>query len=315
MRGRQARARRRRGFALLAVLWVMTGVAALSLGIALIARDGVTAVQNRIDMARAAWRAEGCLERARAVISRALARRTESLERDASWLTLDRVVASAAVVTAGRCNVALHAAGSAIDVGTADEELLRAIFGTAVGDSRGADSLVATLLDWRDADDDPRPRGAEREWYEAQGRPPPRNGAPAHVRELARVRGFEAFAGLDTLLGVEPGRIALNHAPLAVLAALPGFTDETVARVAKRRLRGEVVLDLVSLAGDLSPASRDALSRRYPDLARLTTAEPDAWVVTSRATSGTRAVAVTVEARIARAGDRGAIVRRRSWVD
>jgi general secretion pathway protein K len=200
-----------------------------------------------------------------------------------------------------------------VDVGSADAEVLSQLFAALSIPQRQADSLVDALLDWRDRDDVARPLGAERDWYEAHGRLPPRNAPLADLRELARVRGFETLHGLDSVLTVEPGRIALNHAPLTVIAALPGLAAEAVAWVAEHRARGVPVTDLLALAGELSPAARRALLARYADLLRLTTVEPDAWVLTSRAKSGAPPVAAVLEVRLVRAGARAAIVRRRTW--
>ncbi|MDB4949022.1 MAG: hypothetical protein JWM27_1671, partial [Gemmatimonadetes bacterium] len=52
----------RRGFALLAVLWILVGAAALGLAVALSGRSAVAAAQNRVDLARARWAAAGCAE-------------------------------------------------------------------------------------------------------------------------------------------------------------------------------------------------------------------------------------------------------------
>jgi hypothetical protein len=83
--------------------------------------------------------------------------------------------------------------------------------------------------------------------------------------------------------------------------------------MAERRARGIPVTDLLAFAGELSPAAWQALLARYPDLVRLTTTEPEAWILTARASAGVPAVTVVVEVRLARAGTRAAIVRRRVW--
>src|SRR2546422_3224596 len=55
--------------------------------------------------------------------------------------------------------------------------------------------LADALADWTDADDVPRPRGAERDWYLSQTPPRvPRNAPFASVGELALVRGIDAAA-------------------------------------------------------------------------------------------------------------------------
>lgn len=307
---------REQGFALLAVLWVMVGVAALGLMVSLAGREAVASARNRMDLTRAAWRAEACIERTRAVIDGILTGLDERGlgGRGAEWNTLNRAVLASPWITSAGCDVTLRASGSRIDINAADEEVLQRLFAALRTPPARADSLAHALLDWRDADDVPRPYGAERAWYQMRERHLPRNGPFADIREISRVRGFETPVGLDSLLGVEPSRIALDHAPLMVLASLPGFTAETVARIAERRMRGVPIRDLLALSGELSPGTRESLLARHPDLARLTTTEPDAWIVTSRARVGTPPVTAMIEVRLVRAGSRAAIVRRRSWV-
>jgi hypothetical protein len=66
---------------------------------------------------------------------------------------------------------------------------------------------------------------------------------------------------LDTLLGVESGRIFLARAPLAVIAGLPGLGEEALARLAERRARGLEAVDLLAFAGELSGHRRPARPR------------------------------------------------------
>lgn len=315
---------RPRGFVLLAVLWVMLGVSALGLALALSARNAIRGAKNRRSSEIAAWKAEGCAEQARVVIAAALGREPDGRSVDVvtthdggrtGWRSLDRVVAESPLMRSSDCVVTLCAAGSAIDVNTASEELLHSFFVELVSSSDRADSLTQALLDWRDPDDIPRPLGAEREWYERTGRTLPANGQLSDAREIRFVRGFDAIGGLDSLLDVEPGRIDLSHAPLVVLAALPGFTSEAVSRMGEERLRGIPTTDLLALSAQLSPAARSALVSRYVDLARLTVTEPDAWILESRSSAGDPAITEVVELRLVRAGTRAAIVRKRKWVE
>jgi hypothetical protein len=98
----------------------------------------------------------------------------------------------------------------------------------------------------------------------------------------------------------------LGRAPLAVIASLPGIGEETLARIAERRARNVVTVDLNALLADLSPGAQALLVARYGDLTRLTTDKPDAWVLTARGGG------YAVEVRLAPAGSRAAIVRRRT---
>jgi len=200
-------------------------------------------------------------------------------------------------------------------VNATDAKMLRAFLIAARIAPVRADSLADALLDWRDADDIPRPLGAELSWYQAQNLYQTRNARLAEVRELARIRGWSSIGQLDSLLTVEPGRISLANAPLAVLASLPGIGDEALSRIAERRLRQVPITDLIALAGELSPAARDTLLASYADLVRLTSPVPEAWIATSRAREGSLPVTAAIELRLVRAGERAAIVRRRTWIE
>ena len=307
--------RARSGFALLAVLWVIVGLMSLALASSLVARNAIAAARNRAEISGARWRAADCVERARAAIGELLRSSGQSDKRsEPVWSTMDAGVAVSPLLVSARCDVRMRAVGARIDVNRADGEMLDALLARLGIDAPRRDSMVDALLDWRDPDDVPRPRGAEREWYASKGRPVPRNGAIADVRELSSVRGFESLTGLDSVLNVEPGRVSLARASLAVISALPGVDEELVARIAERRASGTPVEDLANLASQLSPAARTRLLARYADLATAATAEPDAWILQARATVGVPAVTAIVEMRLVRAGDRAAVVRKRAWV-
>ena len=98
-------------------------------------------------------------------------------------------------------------------------------------------SLVSALLDWIDADDTPRPGGAEDVDY-LNANPPYRaaNQPLASVEELRLVRGFDAktFALLLPYVTVLPvgSSINVNTASAVLLAALVGRNlDATAAQV------------------------------------------------------------------------------------
>ncbi len=301
----------RRGFVLLAVLWVLVGLAGLGLALALVGRDAIGVTQNRVSLARAHWLAEGCVSLVRAVAATVLADPTRA---DAAWRTLDQVVADSPPLTVNtKCDVSVRPAGATLNVNTADAAQLRRVFLALHVMPMSADSLVDAILDWRDPDDEPRPNGAERAWYQERQRFAPRNGPIADVRELARIRGLDQPSGLDSVFGVESGRIPLGRAPRAVLMALPGFTEELADRIAELRDRHALPADLLTLAGALSPSARDSLSARYAEVVSLVTIEPDVWIVTARARDGVSPAIATVEVRLARAGARAAVQRHRTW--
>lgn len=300
----------RRGFALPAVLWVIVAVVTVTLTGTLAAREAVATAQNRIDHARAAWRAEGCIEIARSTITTALA---DGGDASAAWNAIDSLLAGSRDAAGAGCQLAARAAGSALDVNSIDAERLHRLF-LADGEREGtADSLTDAILDWRDRDSVPRANGAEAGWYRARQLLPPRNGPIASIAELRLVRGIGAITGIDRILGVDSARLTLGRAPLAVIASLPGIGSEALGRITELRARGEQPGDLLALAAALSPEARSLLLARYPELVALVTTEPDAWIVTSHASEGARGVSASIEVRLVRAGSRTAIVRRRTW--
>lgn len=306
------------GFALLAVLWVTVGLGALSLAGLVAAREAVAAARNRGNLTVALWRAEDCLARLRAAVAEALGTGAGGPSSDRAWTFLDHAAGRwlpAPGEESGACQAVLVPVGSRLDVNAADHAALRRLLAFAGTPAARADSLAAALLDWRDADDTPREGGAERDWYVERGLRPPRNGLLADIRELTRVRGFDAIPGAEGLLATERGRVCVNHAPPAVLASLPGFTAEAVELVSRLQRQGEPVSVLLEIGGGLSGAARERLLREYAELSAVATTEPDAWIATARGRAGSPRVTVAVEVRLERSGDRAAVVRRRSWVE
>ncbi len=126
--------------------------------------------------------------------------------------------------------------------------------------------LADTLADWADADDAPRPRGAEREWYLAQTPPlVPRNAPFASVGELALVRGIDAavltrlrpFVTVAGEHAVNPNT-ASREVLLAVVQDAAG-----VDRLLAARRRGAIVAeDVAALLPDAPYAVRLALVPR-----------------------------------------------------
>jgi general secretion pathway protein K len=294
-----------RGFALLAVLWVITGLSALALAATLVAREAVATARNRIELTRAAWLAEGCAERLRGAIDALLA-------GGVSWEALTNRSHIARLEAPG-CTAHLDPAGATINLNDASmERLVSGLRAQGVPTGR-ADSIAQAILDWRDPDEVQRPLGAEAAWYLEHHRPPPRNGPFADRAELMLVRGIADLGLAGSIFGVEAGRTPINLAPLPVVASLPGIGPEIVSRIREARDMGKMVPDLARLSERTSRAARDSMLARFGELAEMATVEPDAWILTTTARSGMPPVAATLELRLERAGNRAAVVRRRTW--
>jgi len=306
--------RRRAGFALLTVLWVMVAASAVALAGTLAARDNVGTASNRVDAERAAWRAKDCISRARVAADEALviAQREDATLR--VWRALDREVLASPVVTTDGCEIRMEAMGSRLDVNVASARQLVAVFREL--DLADPDGLADRLIDWRDPDDDQRLNGAESDWYAVNRRVGPRNGPLADIRELSRVAGFETLDGLDKVLGVEKARISINSASLVVLAAVPGLTAEVLSRIEVERRAGKQIADIRSLMGVMSGPSADSMMAHYPEILELTTVDPEAWTVIARgstSSNGAPASVVFADARLILGHERIVVTRRRSW--
>jgi general secretion pathway protein K len=301
---------RRSGFALAAVLWVLAVGTILAAAAALQGRTAFEAARNRVNADRASWLAEGCVAEVRKSIDATLAD-ASSTALPKVWRTLDEAVADRDAPRAG-CRVALQAVGSAIDVNGASEDMLRKYIGNVVT-ALTAEKLTDALLDWRDADDNPRSTGAERAWYAANGRPGPRNDSLASVQELALVRGFDAHPELAAYLSTEPARVCLTTAPAQVLAALPGFTDDAVAQVLRDRANDRWFGDLDALRGRVPSAAAESLAVHAQELAIATTLDPEGWILTVVASAGTPPVTATTELRLGRYDARSMVLWRRTW--
>src|SRR5207253_5618250 len=103
--------------------------------------------------------------------------------------------------------------------------------------------LADAIEDWTDTDDDPRPHGAERDWYRARTPPCiPRNGPFTSPAELALVRGIDA-AVLARLLPyvTVAGEHAVNPNTASREVLLAVLDDAaTVERLLAARTRGPI---------------------------------------------------------------------------
>src|SRR5688572_30234830 len=138
-----APAHERSGFALLAVLWIMTGVAVLGLGLSLSARGAIATAHNRMEGTRARWRAEDCVERVRAVVAGEL--RADDMRNPSpasAALYLDEAVRTSPLVSACTGTISFAPVGMAIDVNEATDESLRRFFSWLGTSQPRIDSLV-----------------------------------------------------------------------------------------------------------------------------------------------------------------------------
>ena len=302
----------RRGYALVTTLWVISVAAVTATVAALTGRNAVNSARNRTLLERSHWAAVGCASRVRASIDEWLDRSEDFADAARGWRVLDRDVQPLAAGGSRECEISLEAAGTRLDVNAASDEMIGNLLRELGYDEGTAGAMVDALADWRDSDSVTRSSGAEAEWYTSMRRDPPRNADIVDAAEIRRIRGFEDWARFESVLAVDKGRISLATAPAKVLAAIPGFTEEAAEVVVALRDAGTPLPTLLSLLELVSTSSRESLLARYPDIARLTTTDPDAWIMTVRASGADPAPTAELRLRLQRVGKRAVVIEGRS---
>jgi len=271
------RRRKRTGFAMLTVLWVITVATISTIAFALTGRVSIDAARNRVHHQRAYWLAIGCARKTQSTIDATLRDAINDAAANRAWRTLDAIATSASHDTA--CTIALEAAGTRIDINTATDEMLLRL--AADQQLPNADALVARIDSARDStrsvvllDDD------------------------RHLRALLS----SLAPSFDSTLTTEPGRLSLANAPASALVATPGISRETADAIVDLRTSNGPLDALTNILGHLSATAADSLIARFPDAQRLTTPDPDAWLLRVSASSGTPPATVALQWRLVRVG-------------
>jgi len=234
-----------RGVALLLVLWALALLGTLALGFSWSMRTEALAARNGIDDARAYFQARTGVSRAVALLAslppdNVLAAEIAGEDGDASY------------------DVRVESESGKVDVNLVGEEVLLEILKKGGLPEEEAESVRDAILDWRDEDDVPRPRGAERLEYARMPEPVvPRNGKIRGVAELSHVKGVtgefqQAFLSrVFTVHGNSP-QVNFLRAPEIVLRSLPGVSAEAAGRIVARRAEEPPIsaADLAAMVGE-----------------------------------------------------------------
>lgn len=314
---RAAAARRRSGFALVVALGLLVVLSLLALEVSDAARSRRLAAASALDAAAGAAAARAGTEETLALLAtslRAAARRPFLARGDPAaappaldpWAAMAQLrLGPTALGSRGiRYAVVARDASDAIDLNTADADLLRRLLLVLRVDPARADHVAQAILDWRDADALRRAHGAERDDYLRAGSPVLPDDAPFRtVGTLRHVAGmddalYDAVRPYLTILG--GGKVNVNVAPAPVLRALPGMTEESVAALMRFRRQGHRLADIAELAEVLSPVARQKLLDGMGPLLAVITFETRELHVTSTATSPAGLVLATEEALVIR---------------
>jgi general secretion pathway protein K len=255
------RAARARGLALVAVLWMVAALMVTATGVVYAVRGEVRSVASFREMAAAAALGDAGI----AVAARELA---AAKSQESRLLQSELAFEQAAI------GIRIVPLTGLIDLSAAPEPLLTELIAVAGEVDRGrAARLAQRIIDWRDADDQPQPDGAEDAAYAAAGSPFRTRGGPFESTEdLLQVLDvdFDLYERLRPLVTVHlrgSGRVDPAAAPLPVLRVLAGGNEQIAeAYVAAREASGSLA-DTTRFPAALiarSPSSRYLIEASVP---------------------------------------------------
>jgi general secretion pathway protein K len=234
-----------RGIALLLVLWALALLGTLALGFSWSMRTEAMAARNAIDETRAWFQARTGVNRAIVLLA----------SRPA-----DNVLAASIAGEDGDASygIRVESESGKVDVNLVGEEDLLEILKKGGLPEEEAEGVRDAILDWRDEDDVPRPRGAERAEYGGMSEPiSPRDGKIRGIGELMCVKGVtrefhEAFLSRVFTAHGNSARLNFLRAPEIVVRSLPGVSAEAADRiVAGRREEPPIsAADLAPMVGE-----------------------------------------------------------------
>jgi general secretion pathway protein K len=307
----------RRGFALIAALWLMVAIMAVGLGFGLRARLHHLAAANAVETTRARRVADAGLADCHSRLAQLLD--APGLEGRSAPVTdpwapaLVQPIDTVALAT-GRAVVSLRDPDARLHLNRASEADLRRLFIALRIDAGLADRLAQRIMDWRDPDDLRRPRGAERSDYLEAGAPiVPANGPFARLGELRDVLGMtpEVYDSIRPYLTLDgTGLVNFVTATRPVLLALPGMGEQAVAVVVARRTTARPIRSVNDLADQLPSGARSALVDSLPVLEPRVTFETRELLAESIGLTDGSPVRVVERGLFVRAGTSVLLVQR-----
>jgi general secretion pathway protein K len=243
---RPSRFAQRRGFALLAAMWLVVAITTIALEFGLQAHERRETTIDLAERAQAMAAAMAGIETERARFDQLMKQIQQGQTPPGidvrhiqlSLIALLRVPDSGTVGNA-KFTAQLRNGGEWLNINLMSEDMWRNFFISFNVGYDAADRLAQAIMDWRDPDDLPRPRGVERDAYiQAGALALPTNRNFTSISELRGVMGMtpELYARIAQYLSVcTSGHIDIDDAPEAVLYGVPGFTSEVVTTILGER--------------------------------------------------------------------------------
>jgi len=243
-----------RGIALLLVLWVLTILMVIVLSFTFMARTETQATLSFKEGTEKKFIAEAGMERGIMELFYRNVYKGQSIEFEGSevWKTDGTLYSSP--IGDGYYTVRIIDESGKLDINTVNDVVLKNLLINIGVQEEEVDTIVDSIMDWKDPDDLHRLHGAESDYY--MSLPNPYNAKNANfdtVEELLLVKGVtpEILYGsasdgekrgiIDFLtVNSNRSRINVNAAPKEVLMAIPGMTPEIADTIIDYRQNKEI---------------------------------------------------------------------------
>lgn len=232
------------------VLWILLVITFISFALAAAVRVEVNSAGNSFDSERAIYLAKGA--------ALALFQKVADPKAFADLPVSEEADAYVFQFESGVVRVKPQYSGGGVDLNKADEKQLAAMFNSLGVDESTRNSLVDSILDWRDEDDFPRASGAEINDYTGVSygkKRLPANAPFSTLQEVLMVKNMTSeiyFGRLDfdastnqyrkipglrdvATVGSDRTQVDVNSAPADVLSAVPGVSAAAAAKIVSAR--------------------------------------------------------------------------------
>jgi len=243
------------GVILIALLWILTALSVIALSFSRETFVEVAAARNMQSLEDSYFVARAGFEAAiYQLIQRRYAPALRQTELQDATDPLDLGIVTG-TLGSSVYRVDIQDESGKISLNTVSEEQLRNLIEAAGIGKPDSAVITDSILDWRDTDSNPRPNGAEEDYYQMLNPPyKARNGRIDTVEEFLLIRGMttEYFYGrperdmngsivyrygLSRYLSVYSSipQVNVNFAPLTVLQSIPGMPPGAAQAIYERR--------------------------------------------------------------------------------
>jgi general secretion pathway protein K len=226
-----------KGIALLVVLWVLTILMVIVFSFSFMIRTETLSTASFKGGMEKEFVAEGGMERAITELFYRNVYKNQTIEFEGLEVWQVDGTPYTGQLGNGTYTVSITDESGKVDINFASDVLLKnLLLNTGLSDEE-ADTIVDSIMDWKDRDDLHRLHGAESDYYQSLQNPyKAKNARFDSLEELLLVKGVTADIlygnnekkGIIDFLTVHArrNRININAAPMEVLMAIPGMTPE-----------------------------------------------------------------------------------------